>query len=123
MHKIHADFDKMIQSHSRWKFHLKDVIEHGKSDLVIADVRNSHLCLFGQWLDSAEGRKLPYYKELVELHREFHNEAANILQMAVNAQKEMALEKMKLGSRFNQIAAKLIDKIADIKRDNVIKSK
>ncbi len=118
MHKIHADFDKMIQSHSRWKFRLKDIIEHGKSDLVIADVRNAHLCSFGQWLDSAEGRKLPYYKELVELHRDFHDEAASILQIALSAQKEEALEKMKLGSHFNQIAAKLINKIADIKRDN-----
>lgn len=118
MHKYSIDFDKMIQSHSHWKFRLKEAIEHGKSDFVVTDARNPHLCQFGQWLDSVEAKKMPNYSEIVELHRDFHDEAANILYMALHNQKEIAIEKMKLGSEFNQLAAGLINKIADIKRAN-----
>lgn len=115
MLKQAVDFDKIIQSHSRWKFHLKDAVEQGKSNFTVVEVRNPHLCQFGQWLDSPEGKKTPHYQELFELHRHFHEEAANILQLALHKQKEAALEKMKLGSQFNQLAAKLINHLAEIK--------
>lgn len=116
MLKQAVDFDKIIQSHSRWKFHLKDAIEQGKSYFNIAEVRNPHACQFGEWLDSPEGKKIPHYQEIVELHRDFHQEAAHILQLALDEEKEAALEKMKLGSDFNQLTAKLINHLANIKR-------
>jgi hypothetical protein len=109
----------MIQSHTRWKLRLKEAIEHGKSDFAVAEARNPHLCQFGQWLDSVEAKKMPNYSEIVELHRDFHDEAANILYMALHNQKEIAIEEMKLGgSQFNHTAAGLVNKIAEIKRVN-----
>jgi hypothetical protein len=119
MPKYSIDFDKMIQSHTRWKLRLKEAIEHGKSDFAVVEARNSHLCQFGQWLDSAEAKKMSNYSEIVELHRNFHDEAANILYMALHNQKEIAMEKMKLeGGQFNHTAAELINEIAKIKQAN-----
>jgi hypothetical protein len=106
--------DKAIWAHSRWKVHLKQAIQTGQSDFSIGNVRNPHICAFGKWLDSAAGKRLPDYSHIIELHENFHKEASHILELALTGQTNEAAEKMQLGSHFNQLTAKLINKLADI---------
>jgi hypothetical protein len=106
--------DKVIWAHSRWKVRLKQAIETGKSDFNVENTRNPCACEFGQWLDSEDGKKLPDYDTIVELHNEFHGEAATILGLALKGSAREATAKMQMGSKFNQLTAKLVNGIFEI---------
>jgi len=108
--------DKAIWAHSRWKLHLQNAITKGKSEFSVAETGNPILCKFGEWLYSAEGKKLPNFSEIAELHQEFHKEAAKILALALSGQIEDAKAKMESGSDFNQLTAKLVKMLAEVKK-------
>ena len=103
-----------IVTHNRWKFDLKDAIETGKSNLTVEMVSNPHICTFGKWLNSSDGQKLSDYSEITQLHQEFHDEAAQVLSLALVGRPSAALIKMREGSQFSQISAKLINKLAHL---------
>jgi hypothetical protein len=109
------DLDHTILHHTHWKYHLKQAIEAGQSELTVIGARNPHLCAFGKWLDSTEGKMLPHYLEIVELHQHFHEEAAKVLDLALQGQTSQAREGLQLGSPFNQATAKLINKLGEIR--------
>ena len=103
-----------IVMHNRWKFDLKQAIATGQSHIIVEDAKNHLLCSFGKWLYSAEGIILPNYLERVEVHGEFHKEAANILSLALTGESSEAIARMQLGSYFSRISSNLIDKLAEI---------
>jgi len=103
-----------IATHNVWKFHLKNAIKTGCSDFTIEEVKNYHACVFGEWLDSAEGKRLPHYLDIIELHKKFHEEASIVLRLALMGQPSEALVRMREGSKFSQISAQLIEKLTDI---------
>jgi hypothetical protein len=111
---MNETIDKAIWAHSRWKVHLKNAIETGQSDFTVEQAQNHHVCAFGKWLDSAEGRTLPHYLEIAELHRKFHQEASQILNIALAGRKNEATDKIHLGSPFSQLTARLVNKLAEI---------
>ena len=112
--KSPIDFDVVVQSHSHWKYLLKQAIEQGYSEYTVINARDPHHCAFGKWLYSSAGKTLPDYLNIVEMHKHFHEEAANVLELALRKQTSQALEGLKLGSPFNQASAKLINKLIDI---------
>jgi len=109
------DFGEVVHNHSHWKFLLKKAIESGQCELSVAHVRDVHHCAFGRWLHSSAGRSLPNYSEVVELHQRFHEEAANVLELALQRHFYQASEQLKLGSRFSQASANLISKLSDVR--------
>jgi hypothetical protein len=111
---LNKKIGKEIATHNIWKFHLKNAIETGRSHFTVEEVQNYHACIFGEWLDSAEGKRLPHYLEICELHKKFHEEAAVVLRLALMGRPNEALARMREGSRFSQISAQLIEKLADI---------
>jgi hypothetical protein len=114
-------FDEAILVHSQWKKRLKKAIETSTSDLTPKEAKDYHNCSFGQWLDSKDSKKLPHHSELLEMHRKFHEEAAMILELALQGAKAEAIERIALGSQFGQLTAKLINKLVDI-RDSLPKT-
>jgi hypothetical protein len=74
-----------------------------------------HRCVFGQWLDSPNGKSLPHYSQVVELHQHFHEAAANVLKLALQGQSHQASEALKAGSPFSQAAANLVNELGRIK--------
>ncbi|HHB92074.1 MAG TPA: hypothetical protein ENK59_02530 [Thioploca sp.] len=106
--------DKAIWAHSRWKIYLKQAIETGESNFNVKDTSNPHACVFGQWLDSKDGKNLPDYDIIVELHTNFHIEASNILDLALKGHANEATSKMQMGSKFSQLTAKLVNRLAEI---------
>lgn len=108
--------DKAIWAHSRWKLHLQNAINNGKSEFSVAETRNPMLCKFGEWLYSVEGKTLPNFAEIVELHQQFHQEAGKILALVLSGQIEDAKAKMESGSDFNQLTAKLVKMLSELKK-------
>ena len=118
MRSLLINIDEVIQHHSAWKSHLKKAVEQGQSELTVSNTRNPYLCSFGKWLASAEGKNLPHYLEIVELHKKFHEEAAKILGLALAGRQQEAVAGLKMGSAFNQSTAKLVNKLVEI-RDTI----
>ena len=112
---MRGKFEKAIVAHSQWKYHLKKAVQTGQSRFTVEEATNPHVCEFGKWLDSAEGKILPEYSELLELHNNFHEEASIILELALTGKKNEAEEKMQFGSRFSQLTSKLVNRMAALK--------
>ncbi|MCP4698432.1 MAG: hypothetical protein GY862_16510 [Gammaproteobacteria bacterium] len=109
----HEQLDKAIVAHIEWKSRLRAVIKSGRSDLSVDDTRNSAICEFGKWLNSADGRALPNHSELTELHEKFHEEAARVLELALDGKIREAENEMKLGGDFIRITSHLINKLTE----------
>ena len=107
--------DRAIFEHSRLKFHLKNTIETAQSDFKHEEIKDHHACPLGEWLDSPEGQILPSYAELTEIHKNFHEEAAKILDLALQGQKnEAKLGIQPLTSKFSKLSSQLVNKLAAI---------
>ncbi len=107
---------KAIVAHSHWKQHLKKAIDTGESEFSVDTVQSPHLCEFGTWLDSEEGKSLPNYDEIYELHQKFHLEAARILNLALKGHSNDAETLLAFGSDFSKTSAKLVNKLSELKK-------
>ncbi|MDD4929335.1 MAG: CZB domain-containing protein [Gallionella sp.] len=92
-----------IDAHVAWKTRLEaEFAGTGSETLEIGYVASDERCKLGQWIHK-EGKnrfaQLPEYKELVDLHAQFHLNAGNILLEAHRNGSESA-EKMLHGSEF-----------------------
>lgn len=104
--------NEVIWTHSQWKAHLRKAIEMQTSHLNVADAGNDKKCAFGKWLMSVEAQHLENHKKLVELHHDFHQQAAQILQIALDGHRHKAHEAIALGSPFNRLTAELVNMIS-----------
>jgi len=107
--------DRAIFGHSRLKFHLKNAIETARSDFKYEEIKDPHACPLGEWLDSPEGQVLPNYAELTEIHKDFHKEAAQVLDLALQGKKnEAKLSIQPLTSKFSKLSSQLVNTLAEI---------
>ena len=90
--KISDALDKAVSAHAKWKYHLMDAIDTGKSAWRVGDVRSDHACDFGKWLIALplSDRLSEHAKKVRTLHAEFHGLAADVLEMALAGRKEEA---------------------------------
>ena len=83
-----------IGAHGKWKFNLKMAVSNGKSDFEVAKVKRDDLCDFGKWLhgDSIdeETKQGKPYEVVTRLHREFHECASQVLNLALTNNKNKA---------------------------------
>jgi len=112
---LQIDFDQVIHNHSHWKYLLKNAIESGQSEFTVVNARDAHQCAFGKWLYSPDGKSLPHYSKVVELHQRFHEEAAKVLELALQGQFYRASEQLKFGSSFSQASVDLVNELSRIR--------
>lgn len=95
--------------HAKWKYRLMDAINTGTSQWRVADVRTDTACEFGKWLGALplSGRLNENCRKVRALHAEFHQLAANVLELALAGRKEEATAAMALGSRFAEVSSSL----------------
>jgi len=107
--KISDALDKAVSAHAKWKYHLMDAIDTGKSAWRVGDVRSDHACDFGKWLIALplSDRLSEHAKKVRTLHAEFHGLAADVLEMALAGRKEEARAAMAFGSRFAAVSSNL----------------
>ena len=106
------EINDVIWAHSQWKYNLRKAIDMQSSHFNVADVGNDKKCAFGKWLMSVEAHHLENHKKLVELHHDFHQQAAQILQIALDGHQHKAHEAIALGSSFNRLTAELVNMIS-----------
>lgn len=111
---IQDEIAKAIESHAHWKSKLRMAIELGVSEFTPDQVREDKNCMFGEWLHhyiEDAYRDTPEYREIVSLHANFHKEAGEILELALNGNAKEADRRMKIGGRFSAYSETLIRKM------------
>jgi hypothetical protein len=105
-----------VAAHGQWKQKLRQAIDTGQCESTPEKVKQDNNCAFGKWLydriDSS-AKSSVYYKDVVDLHAQFHREAGTILELALSGDKGQANEKMKLGSEFSKTSAALTTKMKE----------
>jgi len=103
-----------IGTHNKWKIRLADAIKTGRSNITVEKIRCDDLCALGMWLNGPAFSELKdddSYHRVKELHRLFHQTAADVLELALAGEK-MAAEKMMIG-RYAELSANLVAKLKD----------
>lgn len=100
-----------IGAHGMWKGRLKAAIDSGKSDAAPQAVEDDHACSFGKWLYgpelSASDKASAHYKKSADLHRRFHQAAANVLSLALAGKKQQANQALDDNHDFAKISREL----------------
>lgn len=103
--------DSAILAHSEWLTRLRVAIEDGSSQFDPDIVMSDEHCEFGKWLyddfPRSEG-SAKLFEQIRETHAAFHRNAARILRLALNGERESALGDMTVHGEFIAISARLI---------------
>ncbi len=104
-----SQIDHGIAAHARWKYRLFDAAKTGESEWTVAQIRSYTECEFGRWLAtlSAAERESEPCKVVMELHREFHGAASEVLGLALQGKTEEAEAAIALNSPFSIVSANL----------------
>ncbi len=111
------DFDEAIAAHSAWKNKLKAYLRKPDQSLNASVVASDNQCALGKWL-YAEGAKhsaLPEFKELKNLHANFHRAAGELIRRADAG--ESVAEEAALGanSPFSTTSTHVVQMILQLK--------
>ncbi len=107
---ITDEINSAISAHGQWKQKLRKIIDPGESEYTITHVESDKNCSFGKWLYeriSPEHKNSPQYARAVELHAQFHKEAAKVMSLGMRGEKEAANKAMGLTAAFSQTSAAL----------------
>ncbi|MBL8401654.1 CZB domain-containing protein [Accumulibacter sp.] len=89
-----ADIDKAIGAHTRWMSQLRETVLEAHPGIELETIRAADQCEFGKWLEgtswSAEDRISDDYQEVRRLHAEFHELAAQVVELAASGKKNEA---------------------------------
>jgi len=97
-----------IVAHTIWKKRLREVID---TRVNVYDTHHD-----GKWLKEERYRlsaEYEIYETINELHREFHNEAEKVIQLALAGKSEEADAAIDYGSDFDKVSRKLVKSILD----------
>jgi hypothetical protein len=89
-----ADIEKAIGAHTRWMSQLREIVLEPNPGIELGDIRAADQCEFGKWLEgpswSEEDRASNDYQEVRRLHAEFHELAAEVVELAASGKKNEA---------------------------------
>ena len=105
--------------HLGWKIHLKTAIAVGTSEFKPETVEKDSACEFGKWLYSLAPfeRQLPAIEMVIELHAQFHREAARILDLAVNGHPLEAEKLLSSDGDFAGLSSQLVKSLQKLATD------
>lgn len=104
-----SQIDHGIAAHARWKYRLFDAAKTGESEWTLAQIRSYTDCEFGRWLAtlSTAERGSEQCKTVMDLHRQFHAVASEVLDIALQKKSEEAQAAIALNSPFSLVSANL----------------
>lgn len=103
--------DEIIAAHGLWKLRLHEAIEDGRSSFDPTVVARDDRCVFGQWLHGDGARTHaadPRYRQLKELHADFHREAGAVLRLALDGSVDEARRRTSEASDFLTTSGRLV---------------
>jgi hypothetical protein len=105
--------DKAIAAHAAWKARLRSAANSGKFDGMTTVVKADNRCDLGKWLHSASlsagDKQTEHYRKVKQLHAEFHQEAAKVVELALSGQKDAAQEAIGIGGPYTKVSSALTD--------------
>jgi hypothetical protein len=111
------DLESAIGKHAEWKVKFRAAISKNQK-MDIAHVGNIHICEFGTWLDG-DGKKqhmhLPEFSNLVEIHKELHQEAVKVAGL-INAGKYPEAEAALSGASYSEASKKMAAGVMKLKK-------
>ncbi|MCS6811646.1 MAG: CZB domain-containing protein, partial [Tepidimonas sp.] len=111
------DFDGAIKAHQQWRIKLRNAILKDEK-LDVATIRRDDCCVLGKWIYGAGGRQygnLPLFSALVEQHKTFHRECAQVAEL-VNAGKKDDANRLLMGeSPFIRAGRAVVDTLQKLK--------
>jgi len=110
--------DSAILAHSQWITRLKIAIEDGASQFDPDRVMTDNHCELGRWLyeDFPKSEStLSVFEQIREVHAAFHQNAAQILRLALEGDRDTALETMSIQSEFMTLSGRLIVMLRDLR--------
>ena len=103
------EIDNALNAHGAWKQRLLSAIEAGSSEFQVPAVKVDNGCAFGKWFYALpmDMRSSEHGVKVQKLHAAFHQEAARILELAVNKKKAEATAAIGLGSQYSNTSGQL----------------
>ena len=105
-----------ISTHRKWKEHLFKAAETGASEFKPSVARADNQCEFGKWLyeqATVEFQQTAQYQQAKQIHANFHQEAAHVLEVALQGHKSDATKMLNAQSNFAKISATLFAKLLE----------
>jgi hypothetical protein len=101
--------NEAITAHGLWRTRLQKAIESSACDFTEDQVCADSQCAFGRWLHTLPPsiQQQPIWQEVHETHARFHKESARILVLALQGQKQEALQALDHGESM-KLTGKLI---------------
>jgi methyl-accepting chemotaxis protein len=100
-----------VAAHSAWTARLRTAIDNRALDAPVATIRADNQCQFGKWLYgeqlSATEKATANYREVKQLHAQFHEAASRVAQFAISGQSEAAREAMNPAGEYSRISSTL----------------
>lgn len=120
---MNEELENAIAVHTAWLKNIKTAVlvsstmSNKNSDLsrnikTIEKIESDRQCAFGKWLydtSEAEAKNNIYYKKVVYLHAQFHQQAASILSLVFEGKKSDAKTLITDDSVLVQCSEKLIE--------------
>jgi chemoreceptor zinc-binding protein len=104
---------KAIAAHAGWKARLRTAVSTGKFDGTASTVNVDNQCEFGKWLYgsgiTAAEKETEHYRTVRQLHAQFHQEAAKVIEWATSGQKDKAEEAIGLGGGYTKASQVLTE--------------
>ncbi len=123
---IVSEIETAIKAHQKWINHVELMVAMAKNNndisakkaaedkATIQKIRQDNNCYFGKWLHgvSDETIKNSYsYQEIVDFHKQFHQEATYILVLVFNKEYTLAEELLNEDSTYKRCSKTLIEKM------------
>lgn len=100
-----------IGAHGLWKGKLRTAVDSGTYELRADVIRDDRRCNFGKWLHGTSldspTRASTHYHTCVELHRNFHEAAANVVSLVEAGDKSNASRALGADGQFARISGDL----------------
>jgi hypothetical protein len=108
-------YDAMT-AHVCCKYYLSKALSTGVCNPPSSVIRDYKVCQFGKWLCSSDlPREIlnsPHHKSIIKIHIDFHNTAANVMEMIENGEINKAKKMMLDDGLYSVNSKKLRDEFS-----------
>lgn len=112
------DIDAAINAHERWKARVMDYLEGRSTEKMDPDViRQDHRSALGSWLHGVGVATLghqPAFPLLMARHQYFHEQAANMIELAQQGEWDKAVQVLNGGYRYG--SSQIVLLLKELKR-------
>lgn len=111
--------DAAVEAHTKWFTRLGMAIQQGTSEFKPDTVKLDNQCDFGKWLYSSfphSPSNQQLFGQIKSAHARFHQQAAEILQLAISGKKDEALHLMDNGAPLRKTSHELLNLLRMLKK-------